>query len=149
MILHQHAIQKDSDIGWRFPGTLRVEGWGGPHHVVGLPLPGLVHRVCQRNALLVDAAGLAVNVGFVVVRVEDLQLISGIAWTRGGEKHPTVATRLTGAGDVLRNFPFNAELIVPEAPLGFNITGSLIHGEYTVRNDPFGRRLVLDRYPLV
>ena len=44
--------------------------------------PGLAHRVCQRNALLVNAAGHAVDVGLVVVGVEHLELVSGI--TRAG-----------------------------------------------------------------
>ena len=52
-----------------------------------------------------------------------------VAGTGGGEKHAAVATRLTGAGNVLWNFPLNMELIVPEGPLGFNISGSLIDGE--------------------
>ena len=59
------------------------------------------------ECLLVDAAGLAVYVGFVVVVVEDLQLVSVVAGPSRGEKNAAVAASLTTAGDVLGNFPLD------------------------------------------
>ena len=41
------------------------------------------------------------------------------------------------------------ELIVAKRPLGFDVANGLVHGEYAVGNDPFRRRLVFRRHPLV
>ena len=79
VILHQDAVKQDCDVCGSFQRAVCVECWRSPHHIVALPLTGLSTRVHQRNTLLVDAAGLPVDVSLVVIRIEDLQLISGIA----------------------------------------------------------------------
>ena len=71
--------------------------------------------------LLVDAAGLAVDVGLVVVRIENLQLVAGVAGPGGGQEHAAVAARLAGAGDVLGNLPLDVQLVVLEAPLRLDV----------------------------
>src|SRR6185312_16626386 len=106
-------------------------------------------RVRQRNGLLVYTAGLAVDVGLVVVRIENLQLIPVVAGSSGGEKHATVAARLTASGDVRGDFPFNVKLVVFKAFLGFDVSSVLVHGHDAVVDFPFSRRLVLYRYPLI
>src|SRR6266576_282110 len=136
MILHQHAIEEDCDVCWRFQRALGVEDRSRPHHVIHLPLSGLAVWVDQWNPLLVDAAGLAVDVGPVVIRIEDLQLISGVARTGGSQKHATVTSRLTSAIDVFRDSPLNVKLVVPKGPFGFNIANNLIHSEYSAGNNP-------------
>src|SRR6185312_12111745 len=100
VILHQHAIEEDRNIRWCFQRAVAVECGGHPGHVVGLPFARFAIRVRQRNGLLVDTAGLAVDVGLVVVRIENLQLIAVVAGSSGGEKHAAVAARLAASGDV-------------------------------------------------
>ena len=67
VILHQHPVEEDCDIGRSFQLAILVERWGGPYHVVSLPFLGPAIRVHQRNALLVDTPSLAVDVRFVIV----------------------------------------------------------------------------------
>ena len=115
-----------------------------------MPLAGLAHRVRQRNALLVKAADHAVDVGLVVVGVEDLQLISGVFGAGRSQEQSAVATQLARAGNVFGNSPFDMELLVPEGALGLNIASGFIYCDHTVGDDPFRRgRAVLRRHPLV
>ena len=67
MILYQDAIEENRDKCWSLQRAVAIEDGSGPHHVVALPLPGLTIRVNQWNALLVDAACLAVDIRLVVV----------------------------------------------------------------------------------
>ena len=151
MILYQHAVEQDGDIRRSLQRSIAVESRRCPHDVVGLPLAGLAIRIGQRDGLLVDAAGLAVHVGLVVVGIENLQLISVVARSGGGEEHAAIPARLTVAGDVRRNFPLEVKLVVLEGPLGFDVSGTLllVDGQYAVGDGPFGGRLVAVRDPLV
>ena len=88
VVLHEHSIEKDGDVGGRFQPAVGVEDGSGPGNVVGLPFAGLAIWVGERDGLFVDAAGLAVDVCFVVVVVEHLQFVAGIAGAGGGEKTP-------------------------------------------------------------
>ena len=97
--------------------------------------------------LLVDAARLAVHVGLVVVRIEDLQLVAGVAGSGRGEEHAAVAARLAGAGDVRRNPPLEVQLVVREAALRLDVAGRLVDGQDAVGDRPLGRRLVLASTP--
>ena len=72
MILDEDAVEEDGDVGGGFYRAVGVEGWCGPGYVVGLPLSGLAIWVGERDGLFVDASGLTVYVGLVVVVVEDL-----------------------------------------------------------------------------
>src|ERR1700726_2837264 len=51
VILHQHAIEKDCDIGWSLQRAVGIEGWSHPHYIVALPFTGLTIRVHQRSVL--------------------------------------------------------------------------------------------------
>src|ERR1700733_4088418 len=75
VILYQHTVEEDRDIGRSLQRAVCVKSWSGPYYVVGLPLSGLPVRVRQGNALLVDTAGLTVHIRFVIVGIENLQLI--------------------------------------------------------------------------
>ena len=136
VVLHEDAVKKDRDVYRCFERAVAVESWRSPHYVVALPLTGLSNRIHQRNALLVDAASLTVNVSLVVIRIENLQLISGVARAGGGQKYSAIAACLTAATDVLRN-PFEVELIVLERSPGLNVPRSLIHGHHAIGDDPF------------
>src|SRR6478735_6043288 len=100
-VLHQYAVVEGGDPGRRLDRTVGVEGRRRPDHVVHLPFAWLAAGVDERDALLVNARRLAVDVGLVLVRVEDLQLVSAVARRGGGEEHAAVAARLAGAGDAL------------------------------------------------
>src|SRR5207302_708530 len=125
----QDSVEEDGDVGGALQGAVGVEGGGGPGDVVGLPFAGLAVGVGQRDGLLVDAASLSVDVGLVVVVVEDLQFVAGVAGAGGGEKDSAVAAGLAGAGDVLGNSPFDVKLIVLESALGLDVAGVFADGE--------------------
>ena len=112
MVLDEDSVEEDRGVGGSLEGAVCVEGWGCPDDVVGLPLAGFARGVCEWDALLVDAASLAVDVGLVVVVVEDLKLVSVVAGAGGGEKYAAVAACLIGAGDVLGDSPLNVKLVV-------------------------------------
>ena len=111
---------------------------GGPCDVVGLPFAGLAVGVGERDGLLVKTAGLAIDVGFVVVVIEHLQFVAGVAGAGGGEKDSAVAAELAGAGYVLGNFPFDVKLVVLESALSLDVAGGLVDGEDAVGDGPVG-----------
>src|SRR5580692_3466771 len=149
MILDQDAVEEDRYVGGRFQGTVWVEGGGGPEDVVGLPFAGLARGVGQGDGLLVDAAGHAVDVGGVLVGVEDLEFVAGVFGAGGGEEESAVATELAGAGDVGGDSPFEVELIVLEGAAGFDVAGVFVHRQDAVGDDPLGGGVVLGGDPFV
>jgi hypothetical protein len=72
-----------------------------------------------------------------------LQLIAVVARTGGSQEHTAISARLTGAGNVCRDFPLDVKLIVLEVLLGFDVSRLLVHREDAVRDGPFSRRLVV------
>src|ERR1700682_3835950 len=83
VILDEDAVEEDGDVGGGFYRAVGVEGGCGPGYVVGLPLAGLAIWVGERDGLFVNAAGLTVYVGLVVVVVEDLELVSSVPGAGG------------------------------------------------------------------
>src|SRR5258708_36220078 len=75
IVLYQHAVLQDGDA--RSPQELAVGGEARPvpNDVVRLPLARTPAGIHQRRRLRIDSAGLAVGVGLVVERIEDLQLV--------------------------------------------------------------------------
>ena len=144
----QHAVE-DRDSGGSFQPAARGERGRGPHHVVGLPLAGFAIRVHQRNALFVDAAGLAVDIGRVVVVIQNLQFIAAIAFAGRSEENAAVATGLIRAGDIGRDAVFDMELVVGEGAFGLDIPCVFVNGEDAVRYDPGGWGAVGDFDPFV
>src|SRR5437868_2882767 len=138
MILHQHAVEEGGHVRWSFERSVAVECWCGPRNIVDLPFARRSSWVCQRNGLLVDAASHAIDVGLVLIGIEDLQFISTIFSASGGEKHPTVAARLAAPGNVLRNFPFDVKLIITKTAFSFDVACRFVHCDYAARNRPLG-----------
>ena len=150
VILHQDAVEEDGDVGRGLQAAVGVEGGRGPGDIVGLPFAGLAVRVGERDGLLVDAAGLSVDVGLVVEVVEDLEFVSGVAGAGGGEKDSAVAAGLSGAGDAFGDSPLDVELIVLEAAFGLDVAGGFFDGDDAVVDGPLGGRVaVLRGDPLV
>ena len=95
--------------------------------------------------MLVDAAGLSVYVRFVVVVVEDLEFVSGVAGAGGGEEDSAVAAGLARAGDIFGNSPLDVQLVVLEGALGLDVTGLLVYRDDAIGYDPLGGRVAVLR----
>jgi hypothetical protein len=151
VILDQNAVEEDGGVGGGFDGAVVVEGGRGPDHVVALPLAGFAGWVGEWDGLLVDAAGLAVDVGLVVVVVEDLKLVACVAGAGRCEEDAAVAACLIGARNVFGDAPLNVKLIVFEAALGFDVAGawSFAYSEDVVGDSPLCWGFVFGGDPLV
>ena len=91
VILHEHAVMHHGDIGGRLQVSRVIESWGGPENVVRIPLAWWPVRVHCGWRLFVDRSGLSIKVGFVLVRVEDLDFVSV------HHKYATVSSTLPSA----------------------------------------------------
>ena len=100
------------------------------HDVVGLPLAGLPARVHERRVLLVNGARLAVEVGRVLVRVEDLQLVVV------HQEHAAVAAALAAALDDRRRGELDVELAAAERLLRLDAAAAGLDGRDAVGDDP-------------
>src|SRR5207237_4847793 len=132
----EHIVVEDGDSCLRLHTAVVVEGGGGPEDVVGLPFAGFAAGVDQWRRLFVDAGGLAVDVGGVVVGVHDLEFVAGVAGAGGGEEDAGVAARLGFAGDVFGNLVFEVELVVAKAFFGFDVAGLFVDGQDAVVDAP-------------
>src|SRR5476651_2814275 len=79
MVLHEHTIHKYRRIRRRLQRSVRIKYRRHPDDVIALPLARLSNRVDERNPLLINASCLAVDIGLVVVGIENLQLVSAVA----------------------------------------------------------------------
>lgn len=149
VVLNQHSVKQYGGIGWRFHRSIFIERGSSPHDVVALPLAGFAGGVSEWDCLLVQAAGHSVDIGLVVVGIEDLQFVASIAGAGGGEEDSAVAAGLAGTGDIGGNLPLYVELVVLEAAFGLDVALCLADSEYIAGDDPFGRRLVLVGNPFV
>src|SRR5476649_129729 len=114
MVLHEHTVHKYRRICRRLQRSVRIKYRRHPDDVIALPLARLSNRVDKRNSLLINASCLAVDIGLVVVGIENLQLVSGVAATGRRQKDAAIAARLIGPGDTLGDPPFNVELEIVE-----------------------------------
>src|SRR5689334_4620326 len=105
VILHQHTVEEHSRIRRRLHRPVIIKYWSSPHDIIGLPLSRLATGIHQRSRLLVNACGHPIHVSLILVGIQDLQLISGVARPGGGEEQSAVSPRLTAARHVLRNLP--------------------------------------------
>src|SRR5579859_1990398 len=85
--------------------------------VVGLPLTRLAGGVDQRGVLAVDRSGLAVEVGFVLIRVEDLQFVPSL------QNNSAVAPALAFTAHCSRSRPLDMQLAIPEGFPGTDAAG--------------------------
>src|SRR5438477_9827115 len=101
--------------------------------VIRLPFPRLPGCIHQRRVLFVDGAGLAVVVGVVLVRVEDLHLVAL------HQKNAAVAAFLTFALNYRGRRPLYVQLRVAELVSGDHVAGPWHDLYVTITNDPFRR----------
>src|SRR5690242_10687677 len=87
IVLYQHAIVEDGDAGRGSEAAVSMEYGSRPDDVVALPFAWFTAGIGQRDRLFVDAAGLSIDIGLVVIVVQYLQLISIVALTGAGEEN--------------------------------------------------------------
>lgn len=107
MMMNQHAVVDDSDIS-RADELLSFETWSNEEYIVGLPLTWLAAPVDQWRILTVYGAGCAVRIGYVVIPVENLNLISP------HQEDAAVAAALAFTPHLRRRSPFDVQLTVSE-----------------------------------
>src|SRR5690606_4839962 len=110
MIKKQDTVVDHRNVGRNDHASVFAKAGRRVDDVVRLPFSGLLAGVGHRDMLLVDGAGLAVDVRLVFIVVEYLDFITLL------QKHATVATPLTNLGGVchLGRAPFNVKLHVAE-----------------------------------
>src|SRR5262245_14042084 len=101
VILNQYAVVKDRHASTSYRFANLVEAWRGENNVITLPFAWRARGVYQRRMLFVDGSGLAVKVGFVVVRIEHLHFVMS------HQEDAAVASPLTFAFDFRRRCPFD------------------------------------------
>ena len=89
----------------------------------------------------VERAGLSVEVGAVLIRVQDLDFIPAL------KIDPAVSPPLTLSLDFVGCRSFDMKLDIPEAFLGSNVS-TTIDGDGAIVDDPFCRA-ALDAFPLL
>ena len=115
-IVQQDAVQEYGEISGLYK-FLAFEFGRLEDDVVVVPLAGLVDGVHQRGPLAVDGSGLAVGVGGVLIRVEDLQFVAAL------ENDSAIAAVLADAVDLGRSRPFQVQLNIAKGFLGGDVAG--------------------------
>ena len=116
MIENQHAVVDCGDVGRRLEQPIGTKSWTSPKNVVAVPFARRSHDVDHRGRLFVDRARLAVEVGFVVIRIEYLNFVDA------HQKQAAVATALALAVGRCGSRPFDVDLAVAEFWFADNIT---------------------------
>src|SRR6516165_8540745 len=107
MVLHQYAVQKDSDANWRQHLSRSVEPGCGVNDVVGLPGPGRSSGVDQRRVLAVNRTRASIGVSLTLKRIQNLDFIA-IHAKENSTVSPTLSLTMRGSWSC----PFHVELAV-------------------------------------
>ena len=89
VVLDQDPVVDRSDVRRRFHGAVVVKPRRGPNDVVNVPLARWSHRIHLWRCLLVNSPGLAIEIRFVLIGIQDLDLI------RIHQENATVAASLS------------------------------------------------------
>ncbi len=123
VVVNHDAIVQYRDVGGLYQFSLSVELGGLEDDVIRLPLARLARRVDGGRGLLVDGSALSVEVGFVFVGVENLQLVPL------HQKHPAVPAALALSDDFGGCREFQMQLATAEPlfcldapPANFGVT---------------------------
>ena len=132
LVVQHHAVVDDRDRGLAGDFAFGIEQRSFEDHIVGVPLPRLLHGVLQRGPHAVETAGLTVGVGLVVVHVEHLDLVEAM------QEEPGVAAALALTLRRIRGGPFEMELEVFELLLGLDVARAFHDLEIAVLDLPRG-----------
>jgi hypothetical protein len=75
VVLYQDAVVQRSDRGFFLDLAVVAEDRGVVNDVVSLPFAGFAACVDQRRILFINRAGLAVEIGLVVLGIEHLNFV--------------------------------------------------------------------------
>ena len=112
VILHDHPVVQHGDEGGSGDFALIIHAGRGEEDVVGLPFSRRPTGVDHGRGLLVERTGLAVEVGLVLIAVENLHFVAA------HQVDATVAASLSLAHDLGGRGPFQVQLAVAELGLG-------------------------------
>ena len=107
VVLHQHAVVEDGDTGWGSEAAVSMEYGSRQDDIVALPFAWFAASIGQWDRLFVDTADLAIDVRFVIIVVQYLQLISIVALAGAGEEDTAVTPGLVRPGDIGRDPVFD------------------------------------------
>src|SRR6266849_9970871 len=116
VVLHEHAIMKGGDASRPQEFTGSVEARPVKDDVVDLPLARRSRGVHLRRKLAVNGRGLAVGIGFTLIRVEHLHFVNTV------QKNTAVAAILILAFWGIWLGEFNVELAIAEGVFGVELT---------------------------
>ena len=116
-VMEDDAIVNDSDVtGFGlFSGI--IPAWSFENDVVGLPFAGTFAGVYEGRGLAVNGARLAIGIGLIIVRIENLDFVST------ENIHTVVSAALAGALDFGRGGEFKVHLEIAEFILGADAPG--------------------------
>ena len=129
VVLHQHAIVQDRDRGGFLDIAFGIEPGSMIDDVVGLPLAGFASGIYEGGVFLVNRAGLAVVIGFVVVGIEHLEFVTAL------QKDTAVPSALALAFDLARRGPFDVQLAIAKLLFSGDVPGA-VHFHIAIRYCP-------------
>src|SRR5690606_13396857 len=138
MVEKQDAIVDYGDVGWHDYAAIRAKPGCRVDDVVGLPFSGLLTRVRQGDVLLINGARLTVDVGLVLIVIQNLYFVAFL------KEYAAVAATLTYLGRIgdCRRAPFDMELYITERLFGPNVACSGSHRDRAVFDSPLGSATV-------
>ena len=130
VVLHKHAILQNSDVSGMKQLAVGSEARSVEDDVVSLPFAGAQAGIHQWRCLRVNGTGLAIGVSLVLVRIENLELVTA------HEIDAAVASALILVVRRVRLGPFDVQLTIAERLRGTDVAGSGNNFDGAVDNFP-------------
>ena len=127
----KYSVVKDSYSRRNSVGAVFIEYRSIVDDVICVPFSRLSHRIYKWCLLFVDTSSLSVCIGFILVVVENLNLISAL------KEYAAVTSSLAFTIDHSRCAPFDMQLEASEFLFGLNTSGVTYNGKYSVMYIPF------------
>src|ERR1700722_7240348 len=125
VVLDQNSILQHGDRGFLRQFAILIEPRGVENDIVGLPFTGFTADVNQGSILAVNGAGLAVEVGLVLVGVQNLEFVAPL------ENNAAVAATLAFPLDLRRCCPLNMQLAISKRLFRGDVAGA-VDGRHAV-----------------
>ena len=119
VVLHDHTIENDRHDRTGAIGSVCLESRGGIDDIIDIPFARLSARIDERSRLLVDAGRLTVDIGLIVVAIQNLYFIAVL------QIDAAIAPALSATVYVLGNHPLDVKLEVAKGFPGDDITCGL------------------------